>query len=96
MNFIKHGLGDVLKHPSATIKSEDMSKEKLGLDLEQMDPLKASTVTFKFICFKTPWGHLSQVPKKFYFNFKFFTFPAVKTAAVQIKNPLEHSQSLDQ
>jgi len=57
----------------------------LGLDIEAVDPLKASTVTFKFICFKTPWGRIDAVPKRFFFSFKFFTFPAVKTATVQMK-----------
>jgi hypothetical protein len=54
----------------------------MGLDIEEADPLKAATITFKFICFKTPWGGLENIPKKFFFSFKFFTFPSVKTATV--------------
>lgn len=77
------------------MKSEDIQKGRFGLEKEQADPLKASTVTFKFICFKTPWNGLGRVPRKFYFHFKFFTFPAVKTATVQIKNPNEHATSGD-
>lgn len=61
----------------------------MGLEIEQADPLKACTVSFKFICFKTPWGGIERVPKKFFFNFKFFTFPQVKTAVVSIKNELQ-------
>ena len=91
INFIKHGLGDILKHPSASIKSEGIDKARMGLNVENDDHLKASTITFKFICFKAPWGDVDNVPKKFFFNFKFFTFPPVKTAAVQIKNPNEHA-----
>jgi hypothetical protein len=75
VNFIKHGLGDALKHPSAQVKSDGIAKDRLALEIEQADPLKACTISFKFICFKTPWGGLDNVPKKFYFNFKFFTFP---------------------
>jgi hypothetical protein len=83
VNFIKHGLGDALKHPTAQVRSDGtFGKEKVALDIENMDPLSASTVTFKFICFKTSWGGTDSVPKKFYFNFKFFTFPSVKTAVV--------------
>jgi hypothetical protein len=82
VNFIKNGLGEALKHPSAQIKSDGFSKEKMGLDIEEADPLKAATITFKFICFKTPWGGLENIPKKFFFSFKFFTFPSVKTATV--------------
>jgi hypothetical protein len=93
VNFIKHGLGDSLKNPTASIRSEDIMKDRLGMDLEQADSLQASTVTFKFICFKTPWGSIEGVPRKFFFSFKFFTFPPVKTAAVTFKNPHEHSNS---
>jgi len=82
VNFIKHGLGEALKHPSAQVKSDGIGKDKKALDIENLDSLKASTVTFKFICFKTPWGGADSVPKKFFFNFKFFTFPSVKTAVV--------------
>lgn len=93
INFIKHGLGDALKNPSANVRSEDIRKDRIGMDLEEADSLKASTLTFKFICFKTPWGTVAGVPKKFFFSFKFFTFPPVKTAAVSIKNPHEHASN---
>lgn len=56
------------------------------MGVEVADPLKASTVTFKFICFKTPWGGLDRVPRKFFFSFKFFTFPTVKTGTVKLNN----------
>ena len=83
-----------MKHPSAQVKSDGtIGKEKMALDIENVDSLKASTVTFKFICFKTPWGGTEAIPKKFFFNFKFFTFPAVKTAVVQMKNPNEISST---
>lgn len=34
INFIKHGLGDILKHPTASVKSESLSKNTLSLQLE--------------------------------------------------------------
>lgn len=94
VNFIKHGLGDALKNPTASIKSDGMQKEKMALDVEEHDHLKSSTVTFKFICFKTPWTDSEKVPKKFFFHFKFFTFPAVKTSSVTFKNEHEHAKSV--
>ena len=96
VNFIKHGLGDALKHSSASVKSDGMDKARMGLELENGDPLKASTISFKFICFKTPWSGLETTPRKLFFAFKFFTFPAVKTATVAMKNMLEHAQSLSE
>lgn len=61
-------------------------KERLSLELERADPLRASTVTFKFIVFKTPWSGLENLPQRFYFQLKFFTFPTVLTDKVRIKN----------
>ena len=84
VNFIKHGLGDQLKHASAQVTSDGFQKNDIILEVEAQDPLKASTITFKFICFKTPWGALERVPKKLFFSFKFFTFPTVKTGTVKL------------
>lgn len=39
VNFIKHGLGEELKHPIASLKSESFDKERMGLDIEMKDPL---------------------------------------------------------
>lgn len=61
----------------------------MSLDVEIADPLKASTLTFKFLCLKTPWVGIEKFPAKFYFEFKFFTFPSVMTDKVKIKNHLE-------
>jgi hypothetical protein len=93
VNFIKHGLGEALKHPSASLTSDSLTKDKLAIDVELSDPLQASTITFKFICYKTPWSKFESTPKKLYFHFKFFTFPTVKTASVMIKNPNEHAMN---
>ena len=95
VNFIKHGLGDQLRHATAQITSDGFQKDQIMMNVEAEDPLKASTITFKFICFKTPWGGLERVPKRFFFSFKFFTFPTVKTGTVQIKNQHEHDNQID-
>ena len=90
INFIKRGLGgDMLQHPSAQLTSSSLVKDRMSLDLEAADPLRAQTLTFKFICFKTPWSNLEAMPSKFYFQFKFFTFPTVITDKVQIKSHLD-------
>ena len=91
VNFIKHGLGEALRNPTAAVRAEDIRKDMMAIDIEAGDHLQSSTITFKFICFKTPWAAIEGVPRKFFFTFKFFTFPSVKTASVQIKNPHEHA-----
>lgn len=82
-----------MKNPTATVKSDGMQKGNIALDVEEHDHLQASTIAFKFICFKTPWNDVEKVPKKLFFNFKFFTFPAVKTSQVIIKNVHEHARN---
>jgi len=85
-NFIKAGYGEVLMNPSAQINTGRIEKDRLQLQLEQDDPLQASTISFKFICFKTPWQSLDKIPDRFYFQFKFFTFPLLLTDKVRIKH----------
>ena len=51
--------------------------------------MKASRITFKFICFKTPWNGLENVPKRFYLQLKFFTFQTVYTDMLKMRNPQE-------
>lgn len=56
-----------------------LSKEP-KMELEYNDAFKASTVTFKFMSFKSPM-HLPSdsmnLPSKFYFTFKFFSFKEI-------------------
>jgi len=86
MNFIKAGFGDALTNPAAKLHSDGFEKERLSLDIERSDSLKASVITFKFICFKTPsTGQLERMPNKLYFQLKFFTFPTIITDKVRIK-----------
>jgi hypothetical protein len=60
------------------------------LDLELHDPLKASTISFKFVAVKTPFtisSMLTDFPKKLFFTFKFFTFSQSQTETVFLKDP---------
>ena len=54
------------------------------LDLEISDPLRASTLTLKFVAVKTPFNTL--FPRKLYFTFKFFNFHTVHTETVFLKS----------
>lgn len=57
-----------------------MSKDYINLDLEINDPLRASQIQFKFLAYKTPLSsNISEWPKKFYFQLRFFTFQPVMT-----------------
>lgn len=51
-------MGGVLRQPSASVLSSSIIKNKLNLDIESKDELKASTIKVKFVAFKTPLGKL--------------------------------------
>ena len=81
------GQGELLQHPTAQVTTTSIAKDRLSLDIEAADTLKASTLTFKFLCFKAPYtSSLEAVPRKMYFQFKFFTFPSIITDKVSIKS----------
>jgi hypothetical protein len=54
--------------------SSGIIKEKIDMELEAIDRLKASRIEFKFVSYKTPKGNQARIPQKFYFQFRFFTF----------------------
>jgi hypothetical protein len=68
------GFGDLLHHPTAQVMSSGIIKEKIDMNLEANDRFKASRVDFRFVQYKTPKGSQTRIPKKFYFQFRFFTF----------------------
>jgi hypothetical protein len=37
------------------------------------------------MAYKTPIGRLGDVPKKFFFKMRFFTFPPIQTDALKLK-----------
>lgn len=66
------------------------------MENEVNDPYKASTLSFKFVAFKTPVSLFGVdatsdivIPQKMYFSFKFFTFQSIVSEKVVIKLPNE-------
>lgn len=57
----------------------------------EADDLKASIIKCKFLAFKTPIGRLGDVPKRFFFKMRFFTFPPIQTDALRLKVDSETS-----
>ena len=56
------------------------------LDLELHDPLRASTLTVKFVAVKTPFL-ATTFPSRIYLTFKFYTFHSVHTETVVLRSP---------
>ena len=52
IELMKMGYGDLLRNPSAQIRSQDRQKDFISFDLEASDELHASQITFKFMVFK--------------------------------------------
>lgn len=54
---------------------------KPKLELEYKDPKMASTVSFKFVAFKTAnnWNQQIQMPTRVFFTMKFYMFRETKT-----------------
>lgn len=61
------------------------------MKIEETDELKASTIKIQFMAFKTPVGRLGDVPKKFFFKMRFFTFPPIQTDALKLKVDSENA-----
>jgi hypothetical protein len=55
------------------------------MKIEETDEFKASTIRVSFLAFKTPLGRLGEVPKRFFFKMRFFTFPPIQTDALKLK-----------
>lgn len=83
IELMKMGYGDLLRNPTAQTRSVDLQKDKYSLDVEETDPLRACQVTFKFVVFKTSvHANQAMLPKRVYFQTRFFTFPEVHTDPV--------------
>lgn len=53
-----------------------------------LDPLRASTIQFKFVTFKPPsTANPEEIPKRLVFQMRFFTFPEIQTDAVSLVDP---------
>jgi len=53
IGLIKMGFGDILQQPGTQTNSQGVEKERLDLRHEYEDDLKAQSICFKFICYKT-------------------------------------------
>ncbi|CDW71325.1 UNKNOWN [Stylonychia lemnae] len=97
VNIMKLGQGDLLQHPTAQITSDSIYKDVMSLEVEAQDELKASTIRFKFLCYKSAVNSI-EIPNKLYFQFKFFTFPSLISDKVKIvhapgqENYIRHGQ----
>lgn len=83
ISLLRVGVGKNLLDPETEAR---LLASEPRLDLEMVDPLKASTITVKFVAVKTPLGGVSAFPTKVYFTFKFFTFHSVHTETVYLKD----------
>ena len=77
------------------MRNTNATKNDLDMKLEAEDNLKASTITFNFICLKasnTPVSH--ETPRRFYLQIRFFTFPEIQTDVVQLVAPGQNKNEL--
>lgn len=59
-DFAKLGLGD--------LRAKGLKEEAIDMERERLDELKASTITFKFLVFKTSkTAQKSHLPRKIFF-----------------------------
>lgn len=77
--LINMGFGELLANPAhksnKTLKKE---QEQYKIEDEINDPLKASTISVNVVCFTTALKvNTALVPKRFFIQMKFFTFPEV-------------------
>ena len=80
--MLRLGVGKHLLDPDTEAR---LLASEPRLDLELDDPLKASTLTFKFVAVKTSFTQTSGIPLKLYFTFKFYTFHTVHSETVALK-----------
>lgn len=87
-NLVKLGLGEILTRPFNEVKTTGIVQERLSLDLERADPLKASKIYFQFLVYKTAMNaNLEGIPKRVFFQMRFFSFPEIQTDSVSLINP---------
>lgn len=82
------GYGDILRNPTAQMKSSDRQKDMYNIEAERSDQLRACAVSFKFVVFKTSiHANPQTLPKRIFLQTRFFTFPEVHTDAVSLIEP---------
>ena len=62
--------------------------DQISLELEATDQLRACTIAFKFVAFKTSvHANVLNLPKRIFLQMRFFTFPEVHTDSVSLIDP---------
>ena len=66
--LIKMGYGELLKDPMSQARTDGAQKDRLNMQLEASDPLRASRITFNFVTFKpSAYANPAAVPKRLHF-----------------------------
>ena len=63
-------------------------KDALSLEVEKLDPHRASAISIKIVAYKaSPHAKPEEVPRRLHFHMRFFSFPEVKTDVVSLADP---------
>jgi hypothetical protein len=82
--LVKLGFGDLLTKAGTSTKPVD----KINLELEMTDELKASTIMLKFIAFRaSDKVDIKSIPRRMQIQMRFFTFPEIQTDVVSLVLP---------
>ena len=73
-----------MSHPSAKILTPAAEARKLSLEKERDDHKIANQIQIRFLCLKTPVGGQLNIPRRFYFSFRFFTLPDIETDSFKL------------
>ena len=66
--LIQMGYGELLKDPMSQARTDGAQKDRLNMQLEASDPLRASRITFNFVTFKpSAYANPAAVPKRLHF-----------------------------
>lgn len=76
-----------LENAKGTEKGADYKDSEPTLERERSDKLTASTFTLHVLMYETPsTAAESLIPRRFFVQVRFFTFPEVQTDVVQLEN----------
>ena len=89
-----------MSHPSAKILTSEVNTapsdaykfnstlseniKNVSLDKERDDRRIANQIQIRFLCLKTPTGGTLNIPRRFYFSFRFFTLPDIETDSFKL------------
>lgn len=76
--LIRRGFGDMLQNPAHHAKGASNQHGNYDMEIEKADERKASTISINVVCFQTSQTvEESLIPRRFYIQMRFFTFPEV-------------------